>query len=644
VANGSQTQTHTYAAAGAYTVSVTASAGSTSRTSTRTISIGTGGPPLPSTQYTLAGAEFEPLTGGWRGNAGSVIAFAATEPDPLATFAWNFGDGSTGTGRAVSHVWTSDGVKTVTLTVTGGGTQTAGTNIGTIRLSLAEPDFRALMIPGAGSILSAAGDWATDLSITNPGTQSMVITLYFASFSDQIPADLSTLPFDTLDSFPLGGGESWSGVDVVGSPEILNRRGAGKGILFARFEGGNELPIATTRVYFTSQGSSFGTALPSVLTGPFGQTTAQQIEATTAQTLVGLRNDPLYRFNVSLFNASSQGGLFHVDIFSEDGAQVASEDFAVPPYSQAGVNDTDLFTPDPSKRYVLKATGTSGKLQAYASVLDRRNNDLVQVADETPRVAAAAGAPVSYYISGVGRIEIPETNTHWRTDLSFYNPSESARPVILEYHYTPTGSTTEKVVLTRITIETGQLVTADDIVGNDAFLDGATEEDLKTGSILGLLKVSYNVPLDGAPLIIGGRIYADLSTGTAGMQLSTYTADASVAPGSSSTLVMPGAQTNLRFRTNIGIFTQGDEPTPVQIKAIKQDGTEAATFNYTLNDLGHTGAFAQIPITPDTFPGIDGNAMTIKVKALSGSPVGAYIVTVDQISTDTVFIQGKRVN
>jgi hypothetical protein len=107
---------------------------------------------------------------------------------------------------------------------------------------------------------------------------------------------------------------------------------------------------------------------------------------------------------------------------------------------------------------------------------------------------------------------------------------------------------------------------------------------------------------------------------------------------------MPGAQTNLRFRTNVGVFTQGDLPTPVDIQAVKQDGTVAATFHYTLNEAGHTGAFAQIPITPDTFPGIDGDAMSIRVKALSGNPVGAYIVTVDQISTDTVFIQGKRVD
>ena len=44
------------------------------------------------------------------------------------------------------------------------------------------------MIPGAGSIISESGNWATDFSITNPGTAATTVTLYFASFSDAIPA------------------------------------------------------------------------------------------------------------------------------------------------------------------------------------------------------------------------------------------------------------------------------------------------------------------------------------------------------------------------------------------------------------------------------------------------------------------------
>jgi hypothetical protein len=40
-------------------------------------------------------------------------------------------------------------------------------------------------------------------------------------------------------------------------------------------------------------------------------------------------------------------------------------------------------------------------------------------------------------------------------------------------------------------------------------------------------------------------------------------------------------------------------------------------------------------------PGIVGEPMTIRVEVLSGSRIGAYVVTVDQISTDTVFVQGR---
>jgi hypothetical protein len=172
--------------------------------------------------------------------------------------------------------------------------------------------------------------------------------------------------------------------------------------------------------------------------------------------------------------------------------------------------------------------------------------------------------------------------------------------------------------------------------------------ELMSGSVIGLLKITYSAPPDiaSAPLIIGGRIYQDFPEGTAGMQLSTYTSEKSVSAGTGGgRLYMAGAQTNLRFRTNIGIFAMGDLPTTVRIKAIKQDGTEGGTFEFKLNDPGLSGAFAQIPITQDTFPDIDGlHPMSMTVETLDGSPVGAYIVTLDNISSDTVFVQGTAVH
>ena len=91
------------------------------------------------------------------------------------------------------------------------------------------------------------------------------------------------------------------------------------------------------------------------------------------------------------------------------------------------------------------------------------------------------------------------------------------------------------------------------------------------------------------------------------------------------------------------IFAMGDLPTTVRITAVKQDGTSGGSFDFRLNDPGHSGAFAQIPVTEDTFPEIDGNPMAMRVETLDGSPVGSYIVTLDNISSDTVFVQGTPV-
>jgi PKD repeat protein len=650
--SGPATNSHTYSSAGGYNVAVVVTSGSSTGTGTANVNITRAGPPSPASDYQVSGATPN-FQGIYEIEAGRTITLTATEPDPGASFSWAVsGGGPTLTGRTVQHTFNSQGSRTITLTVTGGGTVTYGTTSTQIRFSITAPRFQALMIPGAGHIDPAPpatdGTWATDLSITNPGTQPMTVTLYYEPFGTTFPADLSLIQFDSRNSASLAAGQSLSKTDIV--TQLLPPK-SGRGVLILKYEGGNADPIATATVYFTQQGRSFGSSLPTFKVGPYGSATTQSPDAGNEQTLVGLRNDANYRFNVSLFNASGQSGFFRLTAFGEDGtpltirddagAPAASRDLPIGPFQQALLQAGDLGLDDATKRYVLKASPVSGgsALIAAASALDRRNNDLVQVSDDTPRISAAADGTIEYFIPGVGRIGRDEVSSdpHWKTDLTLYSSSNLSRDLSFEYRYTDARGA-EQQVLAPVTIGPGRSLVIDDVVGS--LLDGYAPADLKQESTLGVLRIYYPAAADSAtaPLLIGGRIYDDRgSAGTAGMQLFVYSNGESVAPGNP--LVLPGAQQNLRFRTNIGFFAMGEAPTTVRVTAVKQDGTIAGTYDFMLNDGSRTGHYAQLPMS--AIPGIVGEPMTIRVEVLDGSRIGAYVVTVDQISSDTIFVQGR---
>jgi hypothetical protein len=331
-------------------------------------------------------------------------------------------------------------------------------------------------------------------------------------------------------------------------------------------------------------------------------------------------------------------------MLDETGASVMSRQFALGAFQMALLQSGELGLTDATKRYVLKASPVSssgGGLLAAASALDRRNNDLVQVSDDTPRITAAADALVDYFIPGVGRIGRDEDveGAHWKTDLTLYSGSSLPRDLTFEYRYTD-ANRVEQRILAPVTVGAGKSVILDDVVGSVLARYAPAGIDLKQVSTLGLLRISYRAASDSstAPLLIGGRIYDDRgAAGTAGMQLFVYSNGESVSVGSP--LVLPGAQQNLRFRTNIGFFAMGDLPTRVRITAVKPDGATGGTFDFTLNEVGQSGHYVQVPMT--NIPGIVGDPMTVKVEVLEGSRVGAYVVTVDQISSDSIFVQGR---
>ena len=133
---GPNPNTHVYTATGTYIVTCTATGGGVTRSASTTVIVKTGGPPSPF--YTVSGATLSQSSGRYEAPMNQVVTFTATEANALS-WDWNFGDGTSATGRTVQHSFTELGGPNATLTVTGDGTNTIGTSSSVIALTIVDP-------------------------------------------------------------------------------------------------------------------------------------------------------------------------------------------------------------------------------------------------------------------------------------------------------------------------------------------------------------------------------------------------------------------------------------------------------------------------------------------------------------------------
>ena len=149
----------TYAAAGTFTVTLTvADSGGLTNSSTRSVTI-----TVPNT------APVAVISGATAGLTGVVLSFSgsgSTDAEgPIASYAWTFGDGTSGSGAAVSKTYAAAGTFTVTLTVTDSG---GLTNSSTRAVTITVPNTAPVAVIGGatggltGASLSFSGSGSTD--------------------------------------------------------------------------------------------------------------------------------------------------------------------------------------------------------------------------------------------------------------------------------------------------------------------------------------------------------------------------------------------------------------------------------------------------------------------------------------------------
>lgn len=107
------------------------------------------------------------------GDTVAVSAAASSDPDgSIVSYAWNFGDGTTGSGPESSHIYTQDGTYTITLAVTdnNGLTDTISSSIMVSNVAPVVGEFAGATLL-VGEAYTAAG------SFTDPGTERWTATV-----------------------------------------------------------------------------------------------------------------------------------------------------------------------------------------------------------------------------------------------------------------------------------------------------------------------------------------------------------------------------------------------------------------------------------------------------------------------------------
>jgi hypothetical protein len=624
---------YTYATAGTFTATVTANSNAACSKSYRFIVAG------PSGLFTARYADNSAFSSA-HVESGKDLSFLAT--DTADSYAWNFGDGFTATGKNPTHAFNVNGSTnvtfTTTLTVTIGTLNWVTTQTFTV---IPPPEPPKWFVAGLAYTPGAASGtvWQSDLAILNPDpTLSATYSLAFLDGKNPVaPKDLVWKPIT------LPAQQIFSASNVVST--FFEKPLGSYGAVIVRGDVAPVAPSITSRTYNNGDPGkgTFGLSVPATqaTSGVSQQSSAAQ------QLLIGLRDDASADTNTGAYTniglvnlISADWSHAHLTFFDATGANLGVLNVDVPPYGVTQLtkpltSGSWLAKPPQALYRVQVAVDPGGAVFPYATVIDQASTD--------PIVVTPTEQPLNTYrVPGLVRLA-GANNTVWRSRFTISNPSTAgARNVHMVFSYVScdaSGCASRVSIIGDVTMNPGQTQSWDDFVKVWLTVKGHMSVDDATSYQDSFLDVS---PGDSNtdPLLVLGETYNSQPTGPVGLQLSGFTdLDGGSKTSAGKRLLLTGLASNAGFRTNVAFFLTSGTSGYFNVRVLSDTGVTLKTFGWNLSDSTPFKQFSD----SDLFGGVNkSDRMSIVVDSFDGSsPVAAYATIIDNTSGAPTFVKAQ---
>ncbi|MEA2236102.1 MAG: hypothetical protein QOC81_826 [Thermoanaerobaculia bacterium] len=478
----------------------------------------------------------------------------------------------------------------------------------------------SLIIPAIGHANGANGSlFESDVRLANTSAQAMKYQLNFTltrtdasqsgqSTTIQVDPGATMALDDILTSFFGTGSDGTSALGTLEIRPLTTTQSTQNGAPSVQ-------TVASSRTYNSTATGTLGQYIPAI---PFSQFIAKAADgaAKTILSLQQIANSTAYRTNFGIVEGAGEPADVLVHVFNNLGIEVATPiALSLLPGEHRQFNllaDNNISLTD--GRIEVEVVSATGKVTAYASVLDNLTSDPLMVFP----VLKGAESATRYVIPGVAGFD---GLANFRSDIRLFNPGTA--PVTATLTYSPLPGYAAASGPQQVTIEAGQVKAIDRALSQLYALTNSG------GSIL------VTTP-STSKLVVTARTYSETSSGTFGQFIPAVTPAGSVGLADNRVLQLLQLESSDRLRTNIGFIETSGSPVTIEVSAIPPDSKVAAKTQIQLTG----NQYVQISLAQFGLGTLYNARVTVKVLSGTGR-VTAYGSVIDQQTQDPTYVPAQ---